>query len=181
MAQTPLKAQPWSAAAGRIVVGPGHPPDQLAIQARLELPSSAADLDPALAQIVWETTGQAPSLASPFTFKAASLGEHWIEAEALWPDGRRVFAATRFDAAAVIRDSVNLVARLVTRDDGRPGLQVDAVADSGKAITLQCSTNLVDWMDVAADASGSLTYLDNLGPGQTGRFFRVVTPDPGGR
>jgi hypothetical protein len=43
------------------------------------------------AQIVWELQGHEPSFG---TFASSTAGEFWLEAEALLPDGRRVFAAT---------------------------------------------------------------------------------------
>jgi len=35
-----------------------------------------------------------------FTFTPTRAGTHWIEAEAQFPDGRRLFATTNFTASA---------------------------------------------------------------------------------
>ena len=77
MARTQLKTQPWKSSAARIVEADGG--------YRLEV----EELDLKDAFIVWEADGQQPA-AGP-VFKPAR-GASWIEAEALWPDGRRVFA-----------------------------------------------------------------------------------------
>ena len=81
MARTPLKTQPWKSSAARIVEADGG--------YRLEVEG----LDSKDAFIVWEADGQQPA-AGP-VFKPAR-GASWIEAEALWPDGRRVFARREF-------------------------------------------------------------------------------------
>ncbi len=77
MAQTPFKTQPWKYAAAKIVESSdGY---------RLE----AEGLDPKAAFIVWEAEGQDPAIGSAFQ---PGKGARWIEAEALWPDGKRAFA-----------------------------------------------------------------------------------------
>jgi len=77
MAQSPIKTQPWKSALAKIVdADHGF---------RLE----AEGLDSKQASIVWEAEGQDPMIGP--IFKPAK-GARWIEAEALWPDGRRVFA-----------------------------------------------------------------------------------------
>jgi hypothetical protein len=48
------------------------------------------------ARVVWEAQGQQPSYGSTFTFTPATNGVQWVEAEAQWPDGRRVFATNSF-------------------------------------------------------------------------------------
>ena len=57
----------------------------------------------AQARIVWETPGQEPVFGSSFSF-TPKRGPNRVEADALWPDGRRAFAATnlvvRTDALA---------------------------------------------------------------------------------
>ena len=48
-------------------------------------------LDSSLARIVWEAQGREPRFGDRiFLTNAVS----WIEAEAQWPDGRRVFGVT---------------------------------------------------------------------------------------
>jgi hypothetical protein len=81
MAKSPLASQPWKSAQAKIVDAPagGY---------RLEVPG----LDPASALVVWEAEGHEPAIGSTYTPSKRSA---WIEAEALWPDGRRAFARRR--------------------------------------------------------------------------------------
>jgi len=56
---------------------------------------NAPGLDLSRARVVWEALGQEPFYGTNFIFTPASNGvTYWIEAEAQWPDGRRVFAST---------------------------------------------------------------------------------------
>lgn len=78
MAQSPAKSEVWKSVEARIVdAGSGG--------YKLE----AGALDPAGAMVVWEAEGQEPAIGA--TFKPSGRAA-WIEAEALWPDGRRAFA-----------------------------------------------------------------------------------------
>jgi hypothetical protein len=90
MAQTPLKTQPWKSAPTRIV----GLPDAAIVKTTYTVTLSAPDLDLGQARIVWEADGQDPVFGQSLAFAPAVRGAHWIEAEAQWPDGRRVFAMT---------------------------------------------------------------------------------------
>jgi hypothetical protein len=173
MAQGPLRDQPWTAAQGRIRLRPTAQPGSPALTARLEVVD--ADLDPDQAQIVWEATDQTPTFGGPFTFVPATLGAQWIEAEALWPDGRRIFASTNFTAADVLREGVVLVATFSSDGTTSPGFRLQAVAEPGRVLTLQSSTDLVTWVDLNSDQTGSLVYVDNRVEEQRTRFFRVLS------
>lgn len=48
-------------------------------------------------QIVWETNGSEPIIKRDYSFTPLA-GPQWIEAEAVWPDGRRAFAIAQFTA-----------------------------------------------------------------------------------
>ncbi len=90
-AQTPLKSQPWRAARGQIqapAIGKGDGP----VTFKLASP----DVDLAGARIVWEARDSEPAVGDTFTFSAKNTGAQWVEAEAQFPDGRRVFAAANF-------------------------------------------------------------------------------------
>jgi len=93
---TPMKTQEWKTAAMQIaglpaMVGVGAKLT-VGIQA-LAWPGNRRELQP---QIVWETPGNEPAFGTNFTFVAKGYGTNWIEAEAVWPDGRRLFAQTNF-------------------------------------------------------------------------------------
>jgi len=49
------------------------------------------------ARIVWEAQDQEPCYGLNYAFTPKGNGSQWVEAEAQWPDGRRVVAATTFN------------------------------------------------------------------------------------
>jgi hypothetical protein len=96
MARTPQRTQSWSAQPASIVVTPAA----VAGTWTCSLNASGIDLSPA--SIVLETAGQAVAAGTNFNLTVTRTGEQWVEAEAQLPDGRRLFAATRFLAAAAL-------------------------------------------------------------------------------
>lgn len=80
MAKTPFREQPWRGVAATVQKAPGH--------WKLDAP----DLNLGDAQVVWEAP-QHGCIFSP-ELSALSPPPAWVEAEALLPDGRRVFAVT---------------------------------------------------------------------------------------
>jgi hypothetical protein len=105
-ASTGLARQPWQSAAGTITGLPKKLKVGDPVSVRLEIPRG---LDPAQAEIMWEAAGQEPAQGPAFAFTPTGHGRQWIEAEARWPDGRRVFASADFNA-----------------DNGRPNVTVRA-------------------------------------------------------
>jgi hypothetical protein len=93
-AMTQTKTQPYVAKAGTITL-PAQMPINVPVTATFHAPTGY-DLNGA--RIVWEANGQEPAYGPTFTFTPTSNGAQWVEAEAQWPDGRRVFASS--DAAA---------------------------------------------------------------------------------
>ena len=84
MARTAVRTQPWKGvpATVRIESGKGAGGEAISI-ATLNCPS----LDATQARVVWETAGRQPV----FTLALTNASPDWVEAEAQWPDGRRVF------------------------------------------------------------------------------------------
>ena len=85
-----LHAQKWQAPVARIVVHgesfhSGEPVTCALVAPGVELSS---------ARVVWEGKGEQPAIGPMWTFTPATAGTLWIEAEASFQDGRRVFAAT---------------------------------------------------------------------------------------
>lgn len=85
---TPAKSAAWKSATARILVpaegGVGFP-----VTAILDVPG----MDLNGARVVWEAKDHEPAYGrSTFTFTPKMFGNQWVEAEAQWPDGRRVFA-----------------------------------------------------------------------------------------
>jgi hypothetical protein len=88
MARTSLRTQPWKAVPGTIRVEPAKNGSGTASQivATLQCPP----LNPAEARVVWEAAECQPTFGLSFT----NTSRAWIEAEAQWPDGRRVFGVS---------------------------------------------------------------------------------------
>ncbi|MCH8541891.1 MAG: glycoside hydrolase family 9 protein, partial [Opitutales bacterium] len=91
-AQTSLKNQPWQSGELFITGLPGALPVGKAVTAELRAPG----FDLAEATIVWEAQGQFPAFGQTYTFTPSSSGKQWVEAEATFPDGRRLFAVKNF-------------------------------------------------------------------------------------
>ncbi len=96
MARTPLATQPWRAAPARITGSPATAPVGKPVNVSLGVDG----LELAEAVVVWEARGAAPATGATFTFTPTQPGPQWIEAEACWPDGRRIFATARIEVTA---------------------------------------------------------------------------------
>jgi hypothetical protein len=88
LAQTPLKSQPWKPVAAFIV------PAQNSAQ-----PGQGFDLKTDVAEfgasrVVWEASGEEPSVTRTFIPRGPQSALSWIEAEGILPDGRLIFAQT---------------------------------------------------------------------------------------
>jgi hypothetical protein len=139
---TPAKTQPWRAAEAKIVLSKENPAVGERVTARLEIASlpspegrrsedagarpgdNAANRLPlrlAEADLIWEARDHEPQRGRELAFTARRGGAQWIEAEAVWPDGRRVFAVHEFKASS---------AQTAWIDDGFPE---DARAHAGAA------------------------------------------------
>ncbi|MBI2949441.1 MAG: glycoside hydrolase family 9 protein [Verrucomicrobia bacterium] len=86
-AQTSLKNQAWRPTPARITGLSAESGINVPVTARVE----AAGMNLDQANVVWEARNQEPAFGNAFTLVPASQGTHWIEVEAQWPDGRRMF------------------------------------------------------------------------------------------
>src|SRR6185436_14900432 len=93
-AQGGMKTQPWQAIPGKIIVPSGT------VQAGSTISLQVPGMDLSGARIVWEARGQEPCFGPTLTLAPTASGAIWVEAEAQWPDGRRVFASTNFNASS---------------------------------------------------------------------------------
>ncbi|MEW6304985.1 MAG: glycoside hydrolase family 9 protein, partial [Verrucomicrobiota bacterium] len=93
-AGTVLAPQGWSGQAAQITGLPVESSINVGVTATLQTPG----LDLSEAQIVWEASGHEPAFGSSYVVTPTVFGPHRVEVEAVWPDGRRVFAATNFVA-----------------------------------------------------------------------------------
>ena len=95
MARSSRKAQKWRAAAGRM----DGVPVRIQAGASFRVTLHVDGMDSRDAQIVWEAAGQEPKFGAAFACHPSHAGPYWIEAEAVWPDGRRAFAVLDFSVA----------------------------------------------------------------------------------
>jgi hypothetical protein len=93
MAQTEEARKPWKPQPIRIVGLPEKIRAGDRITARLELPP---ELSREGAEIIWESPGAEPASGPEFSFEPKVAGESRIEAEIVWPGGRRVSAVQPF-------------------------------------------------------------------------------------
>ena len=108
MARTGLKDQPWKSTDARIEIQTSHTTNRNAVCiARLNV----TGLDLRQARIVWEAEGEEPVMGATASFTNSNSALRWIEAEAQWPDGRRAFAVTNFNAWPVPRTTGSKAAR----------------------------------------------------------------------
>lgn len=99
-AQTPYQTQAWQAVSAQINV----PTSVVPVGSNVTVSLQAPGLDLTSARITWEARDQQPEFGPTFTFAPVNNGTQWVEAEAQYTDGRRVFAAANFTA-----NSPNLV------------------------------------------------------------------------
>jgi hypothetical protein len=93
-AQTAAASVPWHAVPAQINV----PSTVAAVGSNLTVTMQAAGINFSGARITWEARDQQPAFGQSFTFAPVNNGPQWIEAEAQWPDGRRIFATNVFMA-----------------------------------------------------------------------------------
>jgi hypothetical protein len=160
MARTPLASQPWQSAIGQITFLSSSLPLGLTNKAQL----SVTNVDLNQAQIVWEGRNQEPFMGATFNLSAPFLGPQWVEVEAMWPDGRRVFVASSFDSVA---------AHPVTAI-GPDHVQIAGIV--GQDFTLQRSVDLHNWTPILTDtfSSGAYDFFDPDAETLPLRFYRAV-------
>jgi hypothetical protein len=96
-AQTSLRTQAWHAVAGQISVPTAGL--QVGVPAIVSLQAPGVDLSQA--RITWEMQGVEPCFGQTFTCTLKNSGSQSLQAEALLPDGRRIFATTNVSVGSV--------------------------------------------------------------------------------
>ncbi|MEO5957871.1 MAG: hypothetical protein ABIZ49_04320, partial [Opitutaceae bacterium] len=91
-AQTPTAQQSWRPVRAQIAA-PGIADNS---DKPLTFRLTAPGLDLTGARIVWEARDAEPFVGDVFAYRPKNTGTQWVEAEAQFPDGRRVFAANNF-------------------------------------------------------------------------------------
>jgi hypothetical protein len=93
-AQTAYQSQAWKAVPAQLIVPSGVVP----VASNITVTMQAPGLDLTGARVTWEARDQQPAFGQSFTFAPVNNGPQWVEAEAQFPDGRRVFASNNFTA-----------------------------------------------------------------------------------
>lgn len=160
MARTPLATQAWQFASAQILL-PTNPPAYGAITAAVQ----AVGFNWTQARVVWEAQDQEPAFGTNYVFTPTNSGAQWIEAEAQWPDGRRVFAATNFfSVAAPPQVSVaasSPVALFGTTNDGAFTLT------RGGALSASLTVGII----LGGTAVAGIDYTTSAGPAPTSLTF----------
>lgn len=175
---SPLTNQVWRNASATIVFPNGFPAFSTKCVAQL---STTQDL--AGAQIVWDPGsapwnffGQNPVSGTNYTFIPAGVGEgRTLQAEAVLPDGRRVFASTNFSVWDPIKGGTNFVSD--TNTIALYHFDTNLVTDSsgnGYALTLHGSVSRTNsnanWMRTPTGAVARFRGADD--------YLEVITiPD----
>jgi hypothetical protein len=89
----------WTAPAATISVPATIAPLNAPVTLTVQVPG----MDLTGARIVWEGRDQQPAFGSTYTFTPVNDGDQWAEAEIEWPDGRRAFAESDFQANSPIQ------------------------------------------------------------------------------
>ncbi|HEV2394933.1 MAG TPA: glycoside hydrolase family 9 protein [Verrucomicrobiae bacterium] len=153
-AQGPYKTQLWTAPANAQIVVPAS---VVPVGSPVTLSLQAPGMDLSGARVTWEARDQEPIFGQTFTYSPQNNGLQWVEAEAQWPDGRRVFAKASYTA-----NSPNIV----WIDDTVPA-GAAALADGGDAWTWLSSN--------PTPHSGTLANQSNIGAGEHQHYFQNAT------
>jgi hypothetical protein len=116
VSQTRSASNPWISGTAQITAPATVVPLGVPTSLTLQIPG----LDLAGARIVWEGRDQQPVFGPTFAPTPINNGVQWAEAEAEWPDGRRVFATASYTADLPVIGWVDgaLPAGAVTGADG---------------------------------------------------------------
>ncbi|HEV2211228.1 MAG TPA: glycoside hydrolase family 9 protein [Verrucomicrobiae bacterium] len=101
-ANSPAASQAWSSSQASILPAGGYIPINTPVAARLN--TSLTPQEYSQAQVLWDMPGHQPAFGNSLTFTPKLLGDNYsLQAEALLPDGRRVFGANIYAAYDPIR------------------------------------------------------------------------------
>jgi hypothetical protein len=126
--------------------------------------------DLSAARVVWEAAGQEPSFGETFSFTPGA-GNYWVEAEAQWPDGRRIFAT---NSIAVLPQAIPALSNPQIGSSGQFTFMVSGVPLA--TYVIQASTDLSNWNPIATNtlpAGGVINFSDPAAP-KTARYYRAL-------
>ena len=169
-ARTALAGQSWRSTNATLITPPG--PTQLGQPVTVTL--SVVDANLSTAQIVWEAQGQEPSFGSmSYTFvPGPQPTNYWVEAEVLWPDGRRAFAT---NSVTVSTNASPQLSNPYTLPGGGFGFTLSGVPQA--TYIVQASADLRVWLPIATNtlpAGGTVGVTDAQAPSFARRYYRAV-------
>lgn len=180
MAQTPAKEQRWRAAPAKIEGLPSALPVGKPADAKLKVEG----LDIGEAQVLWEARDSDPVFGETARIRPKNVGEQWVEAEAVWRDGRRVFASAKYEATA----DTDIAPHPLRAENLQPspgaaalyhldgGLRDDAAMQPALALTGRASldTGNLGWM---RERKGSSLRFHDLGDRATAEIKLPMQAD----
>ncbi|MEO7677052.1 MAG: hypothetical protein ABIV39_09845, partial [Verrucomicrobiota bacterium] len=174
--------QPWQSGQGEII----NVPVSAEMGEEITIALFAPEIDLAGASITWEARDLEPFLGPLFTFAPITAGPQWIEAEALLPDGRRIFAATNFMATfATDLPPNNYQFNTLAAGEGMAGLyhfdfdEADATGQQSPLVlagNARFDTANIGWM---ADRTGAALRFDDIGDFATGEILNSTLLNSG--
>ena len=105
-----------------------------------------------------------PSINNEVELTPAFIGRYWVEAEAMFPDGRRI------SAAADLTSMANYT--LIVNANGVMTLS----GPEGVSFSVEASTDLQEWIPVLNSifTSDPMDFVDEGSQEETMRFYRLV-------
>jgi len=168
---TSASSKPWKPVAGKITA-----PSEALINTPMNATLQAPGMDLTGARIVWEARDQEPHYGSTFTFTPTNSGSQWIEAEAQWPDGRRIFAVTDGSATNTL-PTVTVVATTATASEQGPVPGVFTFTRTGSTtapltVNYQFSGTASKWTDYRR-AQGDMPETISIPTGSTSATLTI--------
>lgn len=165
MAKGPIRNQAWKPVLGQIT----GINDSMQAGVTNKLTLTAPGVDLSNAQVIWEVRNLQPTMGNPGRIVPKYSGEHWVEAEALLPDGRRIVAVSNFVASVGTDVAPNTDLSSAYMVSGEIAalyhLDVDTADASGKqdALTMAGGTHIdghnTGWMRQRAGSALRFTDL----------------------
>ncbi|MBI2948148.1 MAG: glycoside hydrolase family 9 protein, partial [Verrucomicrobia bacterium] len=175
-AQSHLKYQVWKPVAARITGLPVEVSTNTTVNAALEV--SGLNLDQA--RIVWEASNQEPVFGASLTFTPTNHALHWVEVEAQWPDGRRVFGIAEFSATNGL-PIVSVTASDPRASETGPDAGTFTITRTGSleqplTVRFTLADHAARWTDYRSD-SGSVPEVITIPAGETAVTLTFVPVD----
>lgn len=169
-AKTSLTNQSWRFTSATIAVPSESRPPGVPVTVTLQV----ADTNLADARITWEARGQEPTFDdTTYTFTPGiEEGQHWVEAEVQWPDGRRAFAMS------AVLVSTNAPPALATVGSGPGGFRFKVTGAPWATYWIQASSDLQHWQTISTNTlpgNGQLEIVQD--PAMSHGFYRAIKPN----